>query len=57
MILKLTRAINREVRSNCTIIKICANVCVRYWYSRAIQNVLSLSFSLSTIVLSLSFHF
>jgi len=48
MILKLTREINR-VRSNCTIMKIYANVCVRYRYSRAIQSVLSLS--LSTIVL------
>jgi len=37
--------------------KIYANVYVRYWYSRAIQSVLSLSLSLSTIVLSLSFYF
>jgi len=37
--------------------KICANACVRYRYSRAIQSVLSLSFSLSTVVLFLSFHF
>jgi len=27
MILKLTREINREVRFNCTIMKICVNVC------------------------------
>jgi len=37
--------------------KICANVCVRHWYSRAIQSVLFLSLSLSIIVLFLSFHF
>jgi len=42
---------------NCTIMKICANVYMRYRYSRAIQNVLSLSLLLSTIVLFLSFHF
>jgi len=39
------------------IMKICANVRVWYRYSRAIQSALSLSLSLSTIVLSLSFHF
>jgi len=37
MILKLTREINREVRFNCTIMKICVNVRVRYRYSKVIQ--------------------
>jgi len=40
MILKLTREINREVRSNCMITKICTNVCVRYRYNRAKHVVL-----------------
>jgi len=40
---------------NCTIMKICANMYVRYRYNRAIQSMLSLSLSLSTIILSLSF--
>jgi len=55
MILKFTREINRKVRS-WKFVHLCI-WCVWYRYNRAIQSVLSLSLSLSTIVLSLSFHF